>query len=132
MTSFLIDGSKDVPGPEWELVDAFFKDHIFRVAQGTGSKLQKSRQYTIIQRRKGYGITSIKPENDTSKSLFDLATGPETAIKWSWSGDGGRKFLCTGDKTSVLNIETGEAIHEQTWEHYSKPEDIPDSAFNGE
>ena len=131
MTTFNIKDNVGVPGPEWQLVKAYFKDHIVRVTQGLTTKLQKSRQYTIIQKRAGFGITSIKPDNDTSKLIFDLATGPETAIKWGWIG-GNRKFLCTGDSTDVLDIKTGEAVQEQVWEHYSKPEDINDSVFTGE
>jgi len=128
VTTFAIKDNVGVPGPEWQLVKAYFKDHIFRVTEGQTTKLQKQRQYMIIQKRTGFGITSIKPDNDTYKSIFELATGPDTAVKWGWIG-GGRRFLCTGDGTDVLDIKTGEAVQEQTWEHFSMPEDIADSAF---
>lgn len=128
MTTFVIQDSQGTPGPPWSLDKASFRDIYERVTVGTTTKLQRCRHYVIIRSRRGFGITSIRPSNRTSLSLFQLHTGPETSIQFGWVG-GNRKFVCTFDETIVVDKKTGEATQEQYWEHYTKFKDVPGSEF---
>ncbi|HMO52303.1 MAG TPA: hypothetical protein PKE26_11895 [Kiritimatiellia bacterium] len=114
-------------GPDWSLQRATFRDIYQRVSVGTTTKLQRCRHYVIVQQRRVFGVTSIKPENRTSKSGFQLYTGPESQIGFQWVGN--RKFICTLDDINVIDLKAGEVIQTQNWEHYTKWKDVPGSAF---
>lgn len=128
MTTGRIYDHENTSGPPWKLDRATYKDLYQRVTQGTTTKLQRCRHYVITRSRILYGVTSITPENRKAMSLFSLWTGPETSAAFGWVG-GGRKFICTLDDLGITDHKTGEALHQQQWEHYSKWADVPDSDF---
>ncbi len=114
-------------GPEWNLERASFKDHYERRTVGGTTALYRCRQYVIAMRRRGFGITSVRPDNRNKKLFFDLHTGPETQAMLTYGSS--RYFICTSDDIQIVDIKTGEAVEVQVWEHYSTWAKVPGSEF---
>jgi hypothetical protein len=125
---YLVADNANSGGPDWSLDRASFKDHVQVKVTGTSSVLQRRRQYVITMSRRVFGVTSVRPENDERKTAFSLYTGPSTQWGFTWIG-GNRYFICTLDELQILDKKTGEAIHTQQWEHFSKWENIPNTEF---
>lgn len=113
----------------WYLDKAHFRDHYQRVTVGTSTKLQRCRQYTLIQSMQLFGVTSWNPDNMMKKSTFSFRTGPESNVGFAWIGSGSRVFICSSDDLSIIDHKTGEAVRAQVWEHYTKWKDVPDTEF---
>lgn len=111
---------------EWYLDKRHFKDHYQRVTVGGSTKLQRARQYVIIQSMQLFGVTSIADEIRMKRNGFNFKTGPNTQIAISMPG---RVFVCSSDDLDVIDYVTGEATRVQVWEHYTNWEDVPGSEF---
>lgn len=93
--------------------------------------LQRSEVWTLLRKRKLIGVTKHKPENGETRRTFDLVTGPLSAMSWSSIGRIGseKKFLCTRDKITPINIVTGSAEQQQTWIYIGPWKNIPEGKF---
>jgi hypothetical protein len=125
---FQIADNQNSGGPAWSLDRATFRDLYQRETRGTQTILQRSRHYVFALSRRVFGVTQVKPENRTTRFTFDFYTGPETQVAFRWIG-GNRKFICTLDDLQIVDKKTGEALHTQQWEHYTKWKDVPSSEF---
>lgn len=124
--SISFNRNDDTTGATWNLERASFRDLYQRVTVGGTTKLQRCRHYTITQSRRGFGLTSISPDNRTNQSSFNLFTGAGVTLAFSSTS---RKYICTLDDVQVIDKKTGEAVQTQQWEHYTKWADVPDSEF---
>lgn len=111
----------------WYMDGGTFRDHYQRVTQGGATKLQRCRQYMIRTSMIGFGLISWMPQNRQSRTSFQMRTGPQSMLGFTWTG---KKFVCSDDDVDIVSYETGEFVRRQIWEHYTKWEDVPDSEFD--
>ena len=86
-------------------------------------KVYTYEHYIIIMRRTCIQVTQFQEATGSEQYTFQFYVGGGCTISFATVGNPGKKYICTGDKLSTMNLITGECEQVQTWEYVSQPEE---------
>ena len=82
-------------------------------------KIYKSDHYVIQIKRTIAVVSAFVESAGEERSSFTYYIGGGSTISFSSTS---KKYICTSDRLSTVDLITGECAQEQTWEYVTAPE----------
>jgi hypothetical protein len=91
-------------------------------------KYQRRKHYVLKLRRRVVGVSAFGEDTGKSRAGVSMFAGADQAINYASSS---KVWRCTRDALPAERPEVGEYRNEQSWEYYSKWEDVDLDDFGG-